>query len=270
MGYLRWAMLVGVLVWPLILLGQAVQKNEQDIEELRHQEARQQEAVQVFQENLGVALDANDFQWDFERLGWFLLFILGAIGSAAILAYHPLYLGRVASLLEMDYPKIIITYTVVGALIAPIVREIPAMGLAIFGIGGLMRFRTILQSAKETGRVILATIIGICWGLEMWPVAISITIIAWLLILILDWRVGYRIIVRGLEGSLVGQASTAYQNVLIQNDCQITQTKKNPRKEQFSIVFRASRKMDRDEIEDAFEMEVDGGLKGTVDWPEEG
>lgn len=200
----------------------------------------------------------------------FLWFILGALASGVVLAYHPHFIGRVAGILEMDSPKVFITYTVVGALTGCIVGVQEYMAFAIFGIGGLMRFRTELPSAKDTGRVILATLIGMLWGLELFVVAVLATVIAWLLVLILDWRVGYRMVAKGLGGELVAESAQAYQRELEEYGCRITQVKRNPKKGQFSIVFRSSRKYDRDDFESAFEEDIEERLKATVDWPEEG
>ena len=52
--------------------------------------------------------------------------------------------------------------------------------------------------------------------------------------------------------------------------CRITLIKRNPRKGQFSAVFRASRNFDRDDLESAFDKSIDKELRGSVDWPEEG
>ena len=80
----------------------------------------------------------------------FLCVIFGAIGLGCVVAFHPL--RRRISYDDLDQPKIIITYTVVGALIAIVVAAIPAMGFAVFGIGSVMRFRTEL-GAVDPARV---------------------------------------------------------------------------------------------------------------------
>ena len=102
---------------------------------------------------------------DPKQLLSFLLCVVGAIVSGGVLAYHPHLRRRVASIAQVDAPKIFITYTVIGALAGYIGGYSELMGLVIFGIGGLMRFRTELPSAKDTGRVIMTTLIGIIWGL---------------------------------------------------------------------------------------------------------
>ncbi len=200
-----------------------------------------------------------------------ILLIAGsAIACGAILAYHPCHIGKMQSLAAMDNPKIIITYTVVGALCGILVGVEPALAFAIFGIGGLMRFRTDLGAARETGRVILATLIGIFCGLEFWIPVICATVIAWLLILVLDWNVGVRMMVRGLKAERVKEAAAAYRSILVEKySIRITLEKKNPKKGQISFVFRANRSFDKELVEEVLEENVDDSLQGTVDWPED-
>ena len=190
--------------------------------------------------------------------------------AVLLLSYHPSHKGRQAGLEEMDQPKIIITYTMVGALVGIVVSAVPEMALAIFGIGGLMRFRTELSAPRETGRVIMATIIGILCGLEFWVVVVVATIIAWLFILGLDRLVAYRMMVRGLEADVIGAAARSYRAILEQNGIVVTQEKKNVNKKQVSFVFKARRNFDKEQIENKFRDENRDKLPGTVDWPEEG
>ena len=210
----------------------------------------------------------------------FLLCILGAIVSGSILAYHPHLRRRVASLAQLDAPKIFITYTVIGALAGYIGGFGGFMGFVIFGIGGLMRFRTELPSAKDTGRVIMTTMIGIIWGLaphhwsneqdlKLFAIAGLATVFAWLLILVLDWRVAFRMIGRGVDKSQIDAVTEAYRAALEHFGCQIIVIKRNPAKSRFSIVFRSDRRYDRDDFEAYFDEKVDGSLKAIVDWPRE-
>lgn len=197
-----------------------------------------------------------------------ILMIAGALASGVVLGYHPHYRGRVGSLDEMDLPKISITYTVIGGLVGILVEINDFLGFAIFGIGGLMRFRTLLSSAKETGRLILATMIGIAWGVGEWPMAIGITALAWVLVLILDWRVGYRMVIRGVDDTLDATVE-AYRDILVDLGCRISQIKQNPKKGQVTFVFKASRRYSRDAIQDVFEEDIPAEVRGTIDWTEE-
>lgn len=208
-----------------------------------------------------------------DELGNFiaLLYIIGAsLIVGALLAYHPCHLGKSLSLEAMDQPKIIITYTFIGALCGVLFATSPNMGFVIFGIGGLMRFRTDVGAARDTGRVIAATILGIFCGLEFWIPVIGGAAVAWCLILVLDWKIGVRMVVRGLSEKSVKDAAITYRKVLDTFPLTVTQEKKNPKKGTVTFVFKASRNLDRDELELALDEGVPDGQAGTVDWPKEG
>jgi hypothetical protein len=219
--------------------------------------------LKIAQENFGWGAFSDP-----EKLGNFFLVIIGAGALGAVLALHP-FAGQMLSLEDLDQPKIIITYTVVGALVAIVVSAIPSMAFAIFGIGGLMRFRTELGAAKETGRVILATLLGLACGLHFWMVAILGTAIAWVLIWILESRQGLRMAVRGLTTQTLGPAAEAYAGVLGGLKCSIATVRKNPAKSQVSFIFRAKRTLDREAIEAQCNEKVPKELRGTIDWPED-
>ena len=118
--------------------------------------------------------------------GWLLLDMLVvlvlALGLGAAIAYHPASRRRMSSLEHVEQPKAILMYALVAAIAALIVEVQPAMAFVIFGIGGLMRFRTDVGEVKATGRVILVTVIGLCCGLRIFVVAIPATAIGWLLV----------------------------------------------------------------------------------------
>jgi hypothetical protein len=195
-----------------------------------------------------------------------LTLTLAAILSAAI-AYHPKHGQTADTLEEIEAPKTFIMYAVIGALIGiMVVKYGLVVGFVLFGIGGLIRFRTVLGSASLTGRVIFVTLIGLSCGLDLPHVAVLATTFGFVLIYILDARVTYRINVRALPSERVAEAATAYRALLEQQDCRIMGEKKNPRKKEVTFIFQSSRHVTRDRLEDLLETKIDGSLKGSVDW----
>src|SRR5262245_37196458 len=77
---------------------------------------------------------------------WFmvdmLVVLLLAVGLGAAIAYHPLTRRKATTMEELEQPKTFIMYAMVGAVIGLIVPIYPVMGAVLFGIGGLLRFRT--------------------------------------------------------------------------------------------------------------------------------
>jgi hypothetical protein len=205
---------------------------------------------------------------DWRKIARFILVIAGAAALGAVIAYHPSS-GRRAARDDLEQPKTIITYTVVGSLVAIVVAPIPAMAFAIFGIGGLMRFRTILGAAKETGRVILATVIGLMCGLEFWMAAILGTALAWIVIFLLESRLSMRLVIRGVKGETIAQTAEAYAQILKGLKCRASNPRKNPSKGQVAFNLQVPRSLGQEEIEARCNEGIPEELRGTMDWPED-
>lgn len=168
------------------------------------------------------------------------LFVLGlAVCLGAALAYHPSARRKVTSRETLEQPKTFVMYALVGALAGHIVSLNPAMALVVFGIGGLMRFRTDVGEAKDTGRVILAAIVGICCGVESFLVAVLATAAGWVLIWYLERQVIGSVTVHGVGTDGLTQVSAGYRRVLEALGCRVVGERLNAKKEQIEIVFTA-------------------------------
>jgi hypothetical protein len=202
--------------------------------------------------------------------GWYMLNILIVLGVtvllAAALAYHPLVRGKAASVEELEQPKTFIMYSIVGAMAALVSRENQAIGLVIFGIGGLLRFRTNVGAAKDTGRVILATIVGVSCGCNLFVAAVSATAFGWSLIWYLESQNIHRLVVKGLAPASIPRAVDAYRQILTQEGCRILGEKKKIMKGQVSFVIKTSRPLDREAMEDKIDVKVPEELRGSLDW----
>jgi hypothetical protein len=94
----------------------------------------------------------------------------------AIIAYHPRYRKTTDILEEIEVPKVYIMYAVIGSIIGILVVKYGLIaGFVLFGIGGLMRFRAVLQSASVTDQEIFVTLIGLACGLDLPHVAVLAT-----------------------------------------------------------------------------------------------
>ena len=195
-----------------------------------------------------------------------LTLTLAAILGAAI-AYHPRHVQTADTLEEIEAPKVYIMYAVIGALIGiMVVKYGLVVGFVLFGIGGLIRFRTVLRSASLTGHVIFVTLIGLSCGLDLPHVAVLATIFGYVLVYILDASVAYRIDIRALPSKRVAEAAAAYRALLEQEDCSIVSEKKNPRKKRVMFIFRSSKHVTHHYLQDLLETQIDGSLKGSVNW----
>ena len=195
-----------------------------------------------------------------------LTLTLAAILGASI-AYHPKHVQTADTLEEIEAPKVFIMYAVIGALIGILVVKYGlVVGFVLFGIGGLIRFRTVLRSASLTGHVIFVTLIGLSCGLDLPHVAVLATAFGFVLIYVLNARITYRINVRALPPERIADAAAAYRGVLEQQGCRIMSEKKNPERERITFIFRNARDVTRRQLEDLLETNIDASLKGFLDW----
>lgn len=194
-----------------------------------------------------------------------LLILAVAVVLAAVIAYHPTTRAKASTIEEIEQPKTFIMYSLVGAIIAIIVKVQPSMALVVFGIGGLMRFRTNVGQAKDTGRVILVTVIGLSCGLELYIVAVLTAAIAWVLIFVLERQSIERVVVQGLEKDSVQRASDAYVKVLRERNCVVIGEQKRVNKGSLAIIYRAPRGFDRSALERGF-AEIPDDQRGTISW----
>jgi predicted transcriptional regulator len=196
-----------------------------------------------------------------------LLTLTLAAVLGAIFAYHPKHLQTADTLEELEAPRVYILYAVIGALIGiMVVRYGLVVGFVLFGIGGLIRFRTVLRSARLTGNVIFVTLIGLSCGLRLPHVAVLATVFGFVLIYLLDARITYRIDVRGLSSDRVAEAAVAYRDLLEREGCRIRNETKDPGKERVTLIFHSARHVTRQHLEDVLERNIDETLKGSIDW----
>jgi hypothetical protein len=206
--------------------------------------------------------------------GWRLLdmAIVFSLAAAlgAVIAYHPRTRAKASTLPELEQPKTFIMYALVGAVIAKIVEANSAMALVVFGIGGLMRFRTDVGPAKDTGRVILTAVVGVCCGLKLFVVALMGTAFGWVLLWALERDTFTRLLVKGLAHDVVGPAAEAYRRVLVQVGCRVLgERKKLPEGQmagQVTFILATPQQFDRERVEQHLAVSVPDHLRGALDW----
>lgn len=221
------------------------------------------------------ALNSNEFPrgegWagflDFAFLGNTLLTLILATVLGAIVAYHPKHIATADNLEELEAPKVYILYAVIGSIIGILVVGYGlVVGFVLFGIGGLIRFRTLLRSANLTGRVIFVTLIGLTVGLNMPHVAVLATAFAFVLVYVIEARVTYRLDIRALDPNRIAESALAYRSLLEQHGCRVVAERKNPDKHRVTLLVYGPRGVRREELEQRIASGIDAPLKGAVDW----
>jgi hypothetical protein len=194
------------------------------------------------------------------------LVLVAATASGALLAYHPVYRGRPLTLDTLEQRKTIILYSSVGALIAIICTVAPSMAFVIFGIGGLMRFRTNTGESTVTGQTIMGTLIGLCWGLGLQLVAVLATFYFALMIYVLEAAPIKKVTI-GMDILSMHRAAELYRAAFERAGCRVLAHSKSFKKSSMSFVVKLPRSFGAEEAMRAF-AQIPEELRGTVDWPE--
>lgn len=192
--------------------------------------------------------------------------LLAATVSGVILAYHPVYRSRRPTMESLELSKTLIIYTVVGALIALICTVNPSMAFVIFGIGGLMRFRTNLEDSKSTGHAIIGTLIGLSWGLGLQLVAVFATVFFWLMIFFLERSQIMELEVGGVAIARMSESTEVYRKALLSQGCTVLSCSKNFKKAQMTFIYRKPKNTTIEEIAQSVNQ-IEESLRGTPDWP---
>ncbi len=119
----------------------------------------------------------------------FALGLLELIVLTALIAFHPVRLATPGAQANGELPKTLFSYALVGMIVGFLVMHHGYLiGFVIFGLGGLLRFRTDAEEPGDTRRMIVVTLIGLCVGLDL-PVMAAITAASsWLIIYFLSVR----------------------------------------------------------------------------------
>lgn len=203
-----------------------------------------------------------DYQSMLGSLGYLLL----AMALGAVIAFHPTSAATIDTRKEAALPSVFILYAVMGAIVGEVVHAYPVVAFVIFGLGGLMRFRTDAGAMRETGRIILVTLIGLTVGLTLPHYAVLATAVAWVLIYVLDGRPVCALEVHEVPSGKVRDASAAYRAAFKAMGCRIISENKSFAKNRIEYVFSAPRKSTPDKLQAALCERVPADVRGEFDW----
>lgn len=169
-----------------------------------------------------------------ERLGssfeqlfhfWFILrLVIGlllSVGLSLVIAMHPRRSTRLDPLSDLEERKTLVLLGMVGAVVAELVSVDSTMALVVFGIGGLIRFRTVLRNPKVTGKAILVVLLGLACGLGQFATAIFVTAFAWGLIMWLESHMSAFVKVRVGDKIDLGEAYSTVLDYMRAKHCRV-------------------------------------------------
>lgn len=213
-----------------------------------------------------------------QAVGWrgfldynYLLESLAALALAtalgALIAYHPATRRVVDTIEEVELPKVQILCALIGAIVGVIVLEYGlVVGFVIFGLGGLMRFRTETATTRDTGRLIIVTLIGLIAGLNLPHFAVLAAAYVWLVIAFFDGHPVYRLEVHEAPEGRLREASLAYRAAFGALGVKVISENKSFSKNRLDYVLRAPRRSDQADLQTGLIEKVPPDLRGELDW----
>jgi hypothetical protein len=150
----------------------------------------------------------------------FLSLIL-AVGCAWVIAWHPRRASLADPLADLEERKALILLGVVGAVIAELTGTSQTLAFVIFGIGALLRFRTVLDNPKLTGKAIMVVVVGLACGMGSWAMAVFVTAFAWLLLFWLDSHSSCRVRIRLDDTENAKPVFGMVQSLLVSHKCRL-------------------------------------------------
>jgi hypothetical protein len=179
-----------------------------------------------------------------------------AAACACTIAWRPRRFMGSAPQLDFEERKTLIILGVVGAIIAELSGTSATLAFVIFGVGALVRFRTVLDNPKASGKAILSVVIGLACGMGSWTMAVFVTAFSWALLLVLDSKVTCNMTIKIDDDDNPEPLRAAVQAVLLAHHCQFQSCKLSKSKDGLKFVFNMPAKLDRDELEAAVKAKL--------------
>ena len=177
-----------------------------------------------------------------------LLSLALACALSWIIAWHPRS-SRLASLSDLEERKTLVLLGVVGAIVAELSGTSQTLAFVIFGIGALLRFRTVLDNPRLTGKAITVVIIGLACGMGSWVMAIFVTSFCWVLIFWLESRVACRLRIRLTEDVDLEQTFSSVQSMLVSRGCRLQGSTRLQKKRQLEFYLNIPAQLDLRKLE---------------------
>jgi len=144
-----------------------------------------------------------------------------AVGCAFAIAWHPRRATLRDPLADFEERKALILLGVVGAVVAELSGTSQTLAFVIFGIGALLRFRTVLDNPKLTGKAIMVVVVGLACGMGSWAMAVFVTAFSWLLMFWLDSHSSCRVRIRLDDTEDPKPVFDAVQSLLVSHNCKV-------------------------------------------------
>src|SRR6266404_1852980 len=144
-----------------------------------------------------------------------------AVGCAVAIAWHPRRASLMNPLSDFEERKALILLGMVGAVVAELSGTSQTLAFVIFGIGALLRFRTLLDNPKLTGKAITVVVVGLACGMGSWAMAVFVTAFTWVLVFWLDSHASCRVRIRLDDNVDPNPIFGMVQSLLVSHRCRL-------------------------------------------------
>jgi hypothetical protein len=177
------------------------------------------------------------------------LSLMLAVVCAWLIGWRPRCFARVDPLSDIEERKTFVILGVAGAIVAELSGSSATLAFVIFGIGALLRFRTVLDNPKATGKAILVVVIGLACGMGSWTMAVFVTVFCWLLLLWLDSHLTCNLTIRLGGNGDSKPLQTVVQSLLVAQGCRLHGCSMSKGKKRLEFLFQMPARLDRDLLE---------------------
>src|SRR6266511_4435686 len=172
-----------------------------------------------------------------------------AVGCAYAIAWHPRRPSLMNPLSDFEERKALILLGMVGAVVAELSGTSQTLAFVIFGIGALLRFRTLLDNPKLTGKAITVVVVGLACGMGSWAMAVFVTVFTWLLVFWLDSHSSCRVRIRLDDNVDPNPIFGMMQSLLVSHHCRLQSSALYEDKGQMVFLLYIPAKIDPRKLE---------------------
>lgn len=200
-----------------------------------------------------------------------LLEFLGAVALAGVLtasiAYHPVILSERCTADDYQEPRTLFMFGLIGLLVGFMVMHHGYLiGFVIFGLGGLMRFKTDTGDIGDTRRLILVTLVSLSVGLNLPVMAVIGTACAWAIIWFLGRQRHVTLEVQFESGKLQKLNMDIMRDLLRERGFQVVSTSKQRFKSKADYLLVVEGGIGRNSLLREMTSITAGKLHGISDW----
>lgn len=188
-----------------------------------------------------------------------------AVVCAWIVAWHPRRSTLTDPIADLEERKALIILGMVGAVVAELSGTSQTLSFVIFGIGALLRFRTVLDNPKVTGKAITVVVIGLACGMGSWAMAVFVTVFSWVLVFWLEMHVSCRIKIR-LDRDVDPQpVYGVVQSLLVSHRCRLQSSSLDVEKAQMVFLLLVPAGLDPHVLEADLRAKVPNPDEARID-----